>query len=107
MLSLDQAKQCLENGAYLEHCVLPYYKGPHSLLPKYFKARQTTMEEFAQYISLDPSHSFLSTDCGMSKMPDPVDAMRDFIQGLRKAGVSEDVLDMTSRKVAAKLLDLD
>ena len=107
MLSLDQAKQCLENGAYLEHCVLPYYKGPHSLLPKYFKVRQTTMEEFAQYISLDPSHSFLSTDCGMSKMPDPVDAMRDFIQGLRKAGVSEDVLDMTSRKVAAKLLDLD
>ncbi len=107
MLSLDQAKQCLENGSYLEHCVLPYYKGPHSLLPKYFNARQTTMEEFAKYIALDPTHSFLATDCGMSKMPDPMDAMRDFIQGLRKAGVSEDVLDMTSRKVAAKLLDLD
>ena len=106
-LSMDQAKKCLENGAYLEHCVLPYYKGPHSLLPKYFEARQTTMKEFAEYIALDPSHQFLATDCGMSKMPSPVDAMRDFIHGLRGAGVSEKDLDTVSRRVAAGLLGLD
>lgn len=107
MLTLDQAKECLDNGAYLEHCVLPYYKGVHSLLPRYFEARPTTMEEFAQYIALDPSHQFLATDCGMSKMPNPVDAMRDFIQGLRKVGVPEKDIDTTSRKVAAGLLGLD
>lgn len=106
-LSMDQAKKCLENGAYLEHCVLPYYKGPHTLLPKYFDARQTTMKEFADYIALDPSRQFLATDCGMSKMPNPVDAIRDFIQGLRKEGVSENTLDLVSRKVSAGLLGLD
>ncbi len=107
LLSMDQAKKCLENGAYLEHCILPFYKGTHSLLPKYFDARQTTMKEFADYIALDPSHQFLATDCGMARMPSPVDAMRDFIHGLRDAGVSEKVLDTVSRKVAAGLLGLD
>lgn len=107
LLSMDQARKCLENGAYLEHCVLPWYKGQHSLLPKYFNARQTTMKEFAGYIALDPSRQFLATDCGMARMPGPVDAMRDFIHGLRDAGVSEKDLDTVSRRVAAGLLGLD
>ena len=42
---------CIDNGAYLEHSVLPYFKGPHAVIPGYREQPQVTMEEFASYIA--------------------------------------------------------
>mgnify|MGYP002465162689 CR=1 FL=1 len=91
-LSMDQAKACIDNGAYLEHSVLPYFKGPHAVIPGYREQPQVTMEEFASYIALAPDRQFISTDLGQALNPNPVDGMRTFITGLRKAGVKDDVL---------------
>lgn len=106
-LSKDQAKKCLDNGAYLEHSILPYYNGEHCLVPMYQKARQTKLEEIAEYIKWDPSHQFISSDLGMSKMPNPVDGMLDCLRGLRRAGLTDEELDVTTRRVPASLLGLD
>lgn len=106
-LSMDQAKACIDNGAYLEHSVLPYFKGPHAVIPGYREQPQVTMEEFASYIALAPDRQFISTDLGQALNPNPVDGMRTFITGLRKAGVKDDVLNAVTRKTPAMLLGLD
>ena len=103
----DQAKACIDNGAYLEHSVLPYFKGPHAVIPGYREQPQVTMEEFASYIALAPDRQFISTDLGQALNPNPVDGMRTFITGLRKAGVKDDVLNAVTRKTPAMLLGLD
>ena len=106
-LSMDQAKACIDNGAYLEHSVLPYFKGPHAVIPGYREQPQVTMEEFASYIALAPDRQFISTDLGQALNPNPIDGMRTFITGLRKAGVKDDVLNAVTRKTPAMLLGLD
>lgn len=106
-LSREQAEQCLANGAWLEHSILPFYNGQHCLIPNYQNARQTKLEEIAEYIKLDPSRQFVSSDLGMSKMPNPVDGLRDCIRGLRKVGLSDQELDTVTRKVPAFLLGMD
>ena len=63
-------------------------------------------EEFVRYIRLDPSHQFISSDLGMSKMPNPVDGMRDCLHGLRQAGLTDKDLDLTTRRVPALLLGI-
>ena len=49
----------------------------------------------------------ISTDLGQALNPNPVDGMRTFITGLRKAGVKDDVLNAVTRKTPAMLLGLD
>ena len=54
-----------------------------------------------------PGSQFISTDLGQALNPNPVDGMRTFITGLRKAGVKDDVLNAVTRKTPAMLLGLD
>lgn len=106
-LTMEQARICIDNGAYLEHCVLPYFKGPHAVVPGYRNQQQVPMEEFAAYIALAPDRQYISTDLGQALNPNPIDGMRTFITGLRKVGVKEDVLTLVSKTVPARLLGLD
>lgn len=64
--------------------MLPYFKGPHAVIPGYREQPQVTMEEFASYIALAPDRQFISTDLGQALNPNPVDGMRTFITGLRQ-----------------------
>ena len=82
-------------------------KLPHAVIPGYREQPQVTMEEFASYIALAPDRQFISTDLGQALNPNPVDGMRTFITGLRKAGVKDDVLNAVTRKTPAMLLGLD
>jgi hypothetical protein len=108
-ISLDQAKECLAAGAYLEHCVLPFFRQDDA--PKYAasarKRPQTTMKQFVEYIKLDPSHSFIDTDLGQQMNPHPVDGMRFFIKSLRENGLTQAEIDTVARKVPAMLVNLD
>ncbi|MEN6441892.1 MAG: DUF6282 family protein [Syntrophobacter sp.] len=103
-LSLDQAKQVVETGGYLEHSFLAALVGPGSVFPTHAR---TSVEEMAEYIRIAPEKSFISTDLGQAMMPSPIDGMRAFINGLKKAGLSGDQIDIAARKVPAKLLGLD
>lgn len=106
-LSLDQAKECLDNGAFLEHSVLPFFKGPNAVIPGYRTQPHVPMKEFAQYIKLGPERQFIDTDLGQALNPNPIDGMRTFIRGLREEGVSQEHLNLVTRKVPAALLGLD
>ena len=106
-LSLDQAKICIDNGAYLEHSVLPYFYGQHAIVSDYREKMPTTMEEFAAYIAIAPDRQFIDTDLGQALNPNPIDGMRTFIRGLRAVGVRNDVLALVSKKTPALLLGMD
>lgn len=107
MLTLDQAKEVLEYGGYLEHSVLPYFKGENAFIESYRSARHTSMKEFAAYIALDAKQQFINTDLGQIMNPSPIEGMRTFIQGLRNEGVSQSVIDLVSKQVPAYLLGLE
>jgi hypothetical protein len=106
-LSLDQAKEVLDNGGYLEHSVLPFFKGPNAPLAHYRSARQTTMKDYMGYITLDPKRQFINTDLGQAGNIHPIDGMRAFVRGLRKEGLSGADITLVSRKVPAYLLGLE
>ena len=105
-LTMDQAKAAIENGAYLEHCVLPFYYGEHSAISSNWKRPQTSMADFAKYIKIAPDRQFIDTDLGQALNPNPIDGMRAFIRGLRAEGISDDQLDKLSRKIPAMLMDV-
>ena len=115
-------KGCLKDGSYMgigfalfkpseakssAEADFQYFKGPHAVIPGYREQPQVTMEEFASYIALAPDRQFISTDLGQALNPNPIDGMRTFITGLRKAGVKDDVLNAVTRKTPAMLLGLD
>lgn len=107
LLTIDQAKEVLDNGGYLEHSVLPYFKGPNAVIEGYRKARHTGMKEFASYIALGAKQQFINSDLGQMMNPSPIDGMRVFIRGLRKEGVAQGDIDLLARKVPAYLLGLE
>lgn len=99
-LTKDQAKKCLDNGAYLEHSILPYYNGEHCLVPAYQKARQTRLEKIVEYIKQHPSRQFISSDFGMSKMSNPVNGMLNCLRGLRESGLL--IRNLTPRRARCR-----
>ncbi|MDR3043318.1 MAG: DUF6282 family protein [Desulfovibrio sp.] len=103
-LTMDQAKECLANGAYLEHAYLAAIFGPGTALPKYTR---TPLEEIAAMIKLSPERSFITSDLGQAMMPSPVDGMRSFITGLLALGFPQKEIDLIARTNPAKLMGLD
>jgi hypothetical protein len=106
-LTLDQAKECLDSGAFLEHSVLPFFKGPNAVVPANRTRPHVPMKEFAHYLKLGPERQFIDTDLGQALNPNPIDGLRTFIRGLREEGMSQEHLNLVTRKVPAALLGLD
>jgi hypothetical protein len=108
-ISLDRAKECLAAGAYLEHCVLPFFSQDDT--PAYAaSARERpriTMKQIVEYIKLDPSRSFIVTDLGQQRNPHPVDGMRFFIESLLANGLTREEIDTVAKKVPAMLMNLE
>lgn len=100
----DQIKQCIDLGAYIEFCYLPCLWGEGTGMPQY---RRQGIAEFAAFVGIDPSRSFVSTDLGQAVMPHPVEGMRDCIARLKGAGVALGDIDRLVRRNPAWLLGLD
>ena len=73
-------------------------------MPQY---RRQGIAEFAAFVGIDPSRSFVSTDLGQAVMPHPVEGMRDCISRLQGAGVAIGDIDRLVRRNPAWLLGLD
>ena len=100
----DQIRQCIDLGAYIEYCYLPCLWGEGSGMPQYVRQRA---EEFAAFVRIDPSRSFVSTDLGQAVMPHPLEGMRDCLLALRAAGVPQADIDRLVRTNPAWLIGLD
>lgn len=106
-LSLEQARICLDRGAYLEHVMLAAFKGAgHTLVPAHQSHGHMPVEAMARFLSLAPERQFIATDMDQSLNPHPLAAMRLFLRGLKEAGLSRESLLDVSRRVPARLLGL-
>ncbi len=100
----DQIKQCVDLGAYIEYCYLPCLWGEGTKMPQY---QRQSIEEFAAFVRIAPSRSFISTDLGQAVMPHPIAGMRDCIINLQSVGVSQSDIDLLVRSNPAWLIGLD
>ena len=100
----EQIKRCIDLGAYIEYCYLPCLWGEGTKMPQY---QRQSIEEFASFIRIDPTRSFISTDLGQAVMPHPVEGMRDCILKLQSAGVSQSDIDLLVRRNPAWLIGVD
>ena len=99
----DQIKRCIDLGAYIEYCYLPCLWGEGTKMPQY---QRQSIENFASFVRIDPTRSFISTDLGQAVMPHPVEGMRDCILKLQSAGVSQSDIDLLVCRNPAWLIGL-
>lgn len=100
----DQIKHCIDLGAYIEYCYLPCLWGEGTKMPQY---ERQSIEEFASFVRIDPSRSFISTDLGQAVMPHPIEGMRDCIMKLQAAGISQSDINRLVRSNPAWLIGLN
>ena len=100
----DQIRRCIDLGAYIEYCYLPCLWGEGTKMPQY---QRQSIEEFASFVRLDPTRSFISTDLGQAVMPHPIEGMRDCILKLQAIGISQSDIDLLVRRNPAWLVGLN
>lgn len=103
-MTRDQILQCIDLGAYIEYCYLPCLWGEGTQMPQY---ERQSIEDFAAFVSIDPSSSFISTDLGQAVMPHPVDGMRDCILKLQGTGMPQRDIDLLVRHNPAWLIGIE
>lgn len=91
----DQIRQCIDLGAYIEYCYLPCLWGEGTKMPQY---KRQDIREFASFVRIEPSRSFISTDLGQAVMPHPIKGMRDCIMKLRAEGIPQGDIDLLVRR---------
>ena len=102
-MTQDQIKRCIDLGAYIEYCYLPCLWGAGSGMPQY---ERQSIAEFASFVRIDPSRSFISTDLGQAVMPHPIEGMRDCIVKLQAEGIVKSDIDLLVRRNPAWLIGL-
>ena len=102
-MTAEQIKQCIDLGAYIEYCYLPCLWGKGTKMPQY--SRQS-IGEFAGFVRIAPSRSFISTDLGQAVMPHPIEGMRDCILKLLAEGIPQSDIDLLVRHNPAWLIGL-
>ena len=102
-MTFDQIKRCIDLGAYIEYCYLPCLWGEGTKMPQY---QRQTIKEFASFVCIDPTRSFISTDLGQAVMPHPIEGMRDCILKLLAEGIPQSDIDLLVRHNPAWLIGL-
>ncbi|HTA72170.1 MAG TPA: DUF6282 family protein [Bryobacteraceae bacterium] len=98
-MTVEQQKAAANMGAFLEYC----YVGT---LP-FSGANQKTMAFYAQNMkAIGPAHVIMSSDLGNAVNPVHTAGMRSYIQALLKEGMTQDEIDLMTRKNPAYLLGL-
>ena len=107
-LSIEQAKQVAQMGAYIEYCYLQALAGPdaqHAWLRHWNKV---SLKDVAGVVREIGARSLvLSTDLGQHANMTHPDGMEDMITGLLKEGVSQADLDLMTKTNPARLLGLE
>jgi hypothetical protein len=107
-LTLEQAKQVAQMGAYIEYCYLQSMTGPdaqHAWMKHWSKV---SLKDLARVVQEVGAKSLvLSTDLGQHANMTHPDGMEDMITGLRKEGVSQADIDLMVKKNPARLLGLE
>jgi hypothetical protein len=107
-LTMQQAREVAQMGAYIEYCYLQSMTGPdaqHAWMKHWSKV---SIKDLVRVVrELGPEHLVLSTDLGQHANMTPPDGMEDMITGLLKEGVSQADVDLMVKKNPARLLGLE
>jgi hypothetical protein len=107
-LTLDQARQVAQMGAYIEYCYLQSMTGPdaqHAWMRHWSKVSLKDLARVVQEIGA--KSLVLSTDLGQHANMTHPDGMEDMITGLLKEGVPQADIDLMVKKNPARLLGLE
>ena len=100
-MSIPEMQEAARMGAYLELC-------GNALLPTQPQDGQIPVAEYIKTIrAVGPEHLILSGDVGQAVNPPYPEAWKQFLETLRKAGVSSAEIDLMAKKNPATLLGLD
>ena len=102
-MTADQIKQVVELGGWIEYSFLPVLWGPGSGMPGY---PRLSVHDFLAYAKICPERSFISTDMGQVKMPDPLEAMKECVHILKRGGVAQRDIDLLLKRNPAHLTGL-
>ena len=98
-LSMEQARQVAQMGAFIEYCFLQSMTGPdaqHAWMKHWSKV---SLKDVAQVVDEIGANSLvLSSDLGQHGNMTHPDAMEDMITGLLKEGVSQADIDLMVKK---------
>jgi hypothetical protein len=107
-LTLEQAKQVAQMGAYLEYCYLQSMTGPdaqHAWMKHWSKV---SLKDLARVVQEIGARSLvLSTDLGQHANMTHPDGMEDMITGLLKEGVPQADVDLMVKTNPVRLLGLE
>jgi hypothetical protein len=107
-LSMAQAKQVTGMGAYIEICHLQTMTGPNAQYDWMKHWSQVSVKDVATAVrELGADHIVLSTDLGQQGMMTHPDGMEQLIAQVKAQGVSQQDLDLMTKKNPARLLGLE
>jgi len=108
-MSVEQMKEAVRLGGFIEHSVLGMFKGPDSHLGPFFsRQRRFTIADHAAVIkAVGAANMILVTDLGQHFNPIAPDGLKAFMEGLKREGISDADIDLMSRKNPARLLGLN
>lgn len=107
-LSMAQAKEVADMGAYIEYCYLQSMTGPDAQHAWMRHWKKVTLADVARTVQeIGASHVVLSTDLGQRGNMTHPDGMELMITGLLKEGVPQRDIDLMVRKNPARLLGLE
>ncbi len=94
--SLDEQRQMVEKGAFLEHCfgVTLHWRLDPMVIVEAIRA-------------IGAEHCIMSTDLGQAFNPTPAEGMRMMIAYMLKCGLTEKEMEIMVKENPAKLLGLD
>jgi hypothetical protein len=97
-LSLEDLRQLVKMGAFIEHTAIITMPGPYNHNPT----------ETAELIkAIGAQHCIMSTDLGPKLTPPPVEGMKIFISSLLGLGITPNEIELMVKVNPAKLLGLD
>ena len=100
---LEHKKRAVELGALIEESVVLWMPVMQHLG---FRVADAYKEIIADMKKIGAEHYCLSTDCGITECPPPVEAMREFIKLCMDAGFTDDEIKAMAGSNAARLIGL-
>ena len=107
-MNLDQVKQAVAMGAFIEYCFLNDIHGPQSYWPFLRSWKRVSFGDIAKVIKeVGAEHFILSSDLGQNGTPTHPDGMEMMINGMKREGLSQADVDQMVKKNPARWLGLD
>lgn len=108
-MTVAQMQEAARLGAYIEHTAFGPFKGPQSHLrnPFYRNQRRVTLEDTVRFIhEVGVEQTILATDMGQADSPIPPDGFKWFILSLKQRGITDEEIDIMTRRNPARFLQL-